>query len=109
MPFNTFANYLNALLICSVLLWSEPYPLSRGGRGRVCVFLGQNVAGRTSQVSKHIVQLLHTRSVACTWKLYVATPADAERCFEAAKYNVLKSYLKCVENVFRFGTDVFTF
>lgn len=43
--------------------------------------------------SKHTLWLLHTRSwnsVACTWKLYVATPADAERCFEAAKYSVLK-------------------
>lgn len=47
------------------------------------------------EMSKRTVRLLRTRScnsVACTWKLYVATPADAKRCFEAAKYNVLEVY-----------------
>lgn len=60
------------------------------------------------EMSKPIVWLLDggsCNSVAWKWKLYVATPADAKRCSEAAKYNVLnqsvlKMFLGSIGDVF---------
>lgn len=62
------------------------------------------------EMSKPTVWLLHRRScnsVAWKWKLYVATPADAKRCSEAAKYNVLKVYQNMLKMFLGSVADVF--
>lgn len=62
------------------------------------------------EMSKPTVWLLHRRScnsVAWKWKLYVATPADAKRCSEAAKYNVLTVYQSVLKMFLGSVADVF--
>lgn len=85
--------------------------LSLVRRDRVCIFWDQNVAGLDLlEMSKPTVWLLHRRScnsVAWKWKLYVATPADAKRCSEAAKYNVLKVYQSVLKMFLGSVADVF--
>lgn len=60
------------------------------------------------EMSKPTVWLLDRRSRnSVAWKLYVATPADAKRCSEAAKYNVLKVYLSVLKMFLGSVADVF--